>query len=283
MSGVTEQPEGGNDVVRTQTFDASEPVELDLDLTAGTVEIRLTDEPGVSVEVRRAHTPGPSWAQGAAGVLNWVGEMFGGQGGPLAAPADAVQETRIEKLGDRVVVRGPKAPPPMGSPVAVTVRAPASSHVRARTRLAGVTVHGTCGKADVNTGSGSVTLDRAEGTTTVRTSSGEIDIATLSGPATVNGGGARVRLGEVGDAALVRTTSGEIIVGEAASGAVEAISGTGDIRVGIRPGVTAEIDLSSGAGSVHSDLDVSDSPPQETAALTVRARSGAGRVVVTRA
>ncbi len=280
---MTEQPQGGDDVVRTQAFDTDGPVELDVDVTVGTVEVRLTDDPGVAVEVRRSHTGTPSWAESAAGMLNWVGEVFGGQGGPLSAPADTVKEVRIEKLGDRVVVRGPKAPPPMGSPLAVTVRAPAASHVRARTRLAGVTVRGTCGRADISTGSGSVTLDRATDTTTVRTSSGEVDIATLSGPATVNGGSGGVRLGEVSGTVLVRTTSSEIIVSEAASGAVEAISGTGDIRVGVRLGVTAEIDLSSGGGTVHSDLEVSDTPPDEPTALSIRARSGAGRVVVTRA
>lgn len=280
---MSEQPQENNDVVRTQTFDTEGPVELDVDVTAGAVEIRLTDEPGVSVEVRRSQAGTPSWAESAAGVLNWVGEMFGGQAGPLAASTDAVQEVRIEKLGDRVVVRGPKPPPPLRTPLAVTVSAPTDSHVRVRTRFAGVTVRGTCGRADIGTGTGSVALDRATGTTAVRTSSGEVDIATLSGPATIHGGSASVRLGEVTDAVLVRTTTSEIIVSEAASGSVEAISGTGDIRVGVRRGVTAEIDLSSGGGTVHSDLEVSDAPPDEPTALSIRARSGAGRVVVTSA
>ncbi|WP_277681229.1 DUF4097 family beta strand repeat-containing protein [Saccharomonospora azurea] len=286
---MSEQAQGdnhadhANDIVRTQTFDAAGPVELDVEVTAGTVEVRLTGDSGVTVEVRRTQAGAPPWADSAAGVLNWVGEMFGGQIGTFPSPADTVGEARIEQLGERIVVRGPKTAPPMASPLAVTVRAPEGSHVRARTKTAAVAVRGTSHRVDISTGSGSVTLDHVTDSATVRTSSGEVDVATLAGPATVNAGSARVRLGTVSDAVLVRTTSSEITVGDAAAGSVEAISGTGDIRVGVRHDVTAEIDLSSGGGTVHSELDVADVPPEESTELTIRARSGAGRVTVARA
>lgn len=296
-------PRGGDgteNVVRTQTFDVNGPVELDLDITAGTVEVHLDrgagrskdgdggedDDPAdttVAVEVRSAPFTSPAWAQSAAGVLSWVGEMFGGQvGGPFSnTPADAVREVRLEQVGERIVVRGPKTPPPVSAALTVTVHAPAGSHLRARTRLASVVVRGMCGRADISTGPGNVTLDRVVDSTTVRTSSGEVDIATSNGPVTVNGGSGDVRFGEVTAAVWVRTAGGEIVIDDAAAGSVEAFSGSGDIRIGIRKGVTAEIDLSSGGGSVHSTLDVSDTPPEESAALTVRARSGAGDVLVT--
>ncbi|WP_197319303.1 DUF4097 family beta strand repeat-containing protein [Saccharomonospora sp. NB11] len=275
--------EQNHEVVRTQTFDADGPVELDVEITSGTVDVRLDDTSGVLVEVRRTQAGGPPWAESAAGMLNWVGEMFGGQLGGFSAPTDSVGDVRIEQVGERVVVRGPKATPPMASALAVTVRAPRDSHVRARTKTAAVTVRGTCRRLDVNTGSSSVTLDHVADTASVRTSSGEVDIATLGGSATVNAGSAGVRLGTVSDAVLVRTTSGEITIDEATAGSVEAISGTGDIRVGVARDITAEIDLSSGGGTVHSDLEVSDVPPDEPTGLTIRARSGSGRVLVTRA
>ena len=72
-----------------------------------------------------------------------------------------------------------------------------------------------------------------------------------------------------------------VMVDDAASGSVEAFSGSGDIRIGIRKGTTAEVDLSSGGGSVHSALEVADSPPDEEVALSIRARSGSGNVLVT--
>ncbi|WP_298177928.1 DUF4097 family beta strand repeat-containing protein [Saccharomonospora sp.] len=291
---MSEQPSGGrsnNDdgsenIVRTQTFDTDGPVELDLDITAGTVEVRLdgdSEEKGTSVEVRSAPAASPEWAHSAAEVLNRVSEIFGGQvGSPFAGvPADAVREVRIEQIGERIVVRGSKIPPPMNSALAVTVHAPAGSHVRVRTRLAAVAVRGTCGRADISTGSGTVTLDRVAESTTVRTGSGEVDIAALDGPVTVNGGSGDVRFGEVTDTTLARTAGGEIVVDDAASGSVEAFSGSGDIRIGIRKGTTAEVDLSSGGGSVHSALEVADSPPDEEVALSIRARSGSGNVLVT--
>ncbi|PXY30709.1 DUF4097 family beta strand repeat-containing protein [Prauserella flavalba] len=304
---MTEQPqETPEELVRSQTFDAEGPLELDIDVTVGRVDVRLGDG-DVLVEIRHDPSAQAPWTEGVSSLLSWVGERFGGQfGGPFgadfsASPSDAVEQSRIEKSGGRLVVKGPKPLPLRNTPLAVTVHAPKGSHLNIRTGTANVTVTGTAGRADVSTGSGSVDLEGAEGAATVRTGSGsvklgpvpaglqlrsgsgDVEAASLPGPATLATGTGDVWLGEVAGEVLIRTSSGDLSVADAAAGSIEAITGSGDVRIGVRGGVAAEIDLSSGAGRVSSELDVADAPPEGAVPLTIRARTGSGDALITKA
>jgi hypothetical protein len=55
------------------------------------------------------------------------------------------------------------------------------------------------------------------------------------------------------------------------------------LRVGIHPGVMAELDVSSGSGRARSDLPVGGPPAEGATALRVRARTGSGDALVTAA
>nr|WP_106176585.1 DUF4097 family beta strand repeat-containing protein [Prauserella shujinwangii] len=298
---TNDEHQQGEAPVRSQTFDADGPLELDVDITTGRVEIQL-GEGEASVEVRHEPAAQAPWTEGVSNILNWVGEHFGGQlGAELhGSAADAVRQARVEKVGSRLVVRGPKPLPLRNVPLGVRVRAPEGSHVDVRAGAATVTVTGKAGRADVATGSGDVSLEGAGGAVSVRTGtgsirlgpapagvrlrsgSGDVEAPAVSGSATLGTGTGDVWLGTVDGQVLVRSSSGDVTVAEAAAGSVEAITGSGEIRIGIRQGVAAEIELSSGAGRVSSELDVADTPPDGPVALKVRARSGAGDAVVTR-
>lgn len=287
------------DVVHTQTFDAEGPLELDIDVTMGRVHVQLGDGDTV-VEVREDPEAQPPWAEGAANLIGWVGEFLGGQfgsqfGGQFTGePVKAAEQTRIEKLGNRLIVRTPKMPVPGGAAVAVKVHAPTGSQLDIRTRLAPVTVTGTAGRVDIGTGSGDVSVERAEGAATVRTGSGsvrlgplaaalqlrsgsgDVDVESLKSSATLATGSGDVWIGEADGSVMVRTSSGDLTVADARSGSVEAISGSGDIRIGVHNGVVAEVELSSGGGYVSSELDVADTQPDKPVTLRIRARSGSG-------
>ena len=104
---VSETPE---ESVRTETFPVTGPLEIDVNVTIGKVEIRL-DAVGESaeaqVEVRRDTTDKPPWVGGMTTMLNWVTERFGNQFGTDwdVSPADAVRQARIEQVGNRLVVQ----------------------------------------------------------------------------------------------------------------------------------------------------------------------------------
>ncbi|GAA1031715.1 hypothetical protein GCM10009565_73410 [Amycolatopsis albidoflavus] len=289
--------------VRLQDFEADGPVELDLGVTIGRVEVVLGRESGVTVRLQHDAGEQPSWVNGVSSLLSWVGEKFGDQFGgmPEFSVADAVRQARIEKTGNRVVVRAAKAWQLRNVPVSVTVHAPAGSHLEVRAGSADVKVSGAAGRADILTGSGEVSLERADGAATIRTGtgavklgptlaglqlrsgSGSVEAASIAGPATLGTGTGNVWLGAVEGDVMARTGSGDLSVADAASGSLELITGSGEVRVGIRGGVRAEVELASAAGRVSSELDVSDTPPEGAVALKVRARTGTGNAVVTRA
>ncbi len=292
----------GEEAVRVEEFEAEGPIEIDVSVAIGRVTIELTAENGVHAEVRRDGGEQQPWVDGMTSLLSWVGERFGDQLGadPRTSVGDALAQTRIEKVGNRLVVQAPKAWQLKNVPLAVTVRAPAGSHLEVRAGAADVTVTGSAGRADILTGSGDVGLERADGSAIVRTGtgaiklgptlsglqlrtgSGSVEASSVSGSATVATGTGDVWLGEVAGEVLARTGSGDLSVADAASGSLELTTGSGEVRVGIRGGVAAEIDLSSTTGSVSSELDVAESAPSEVL-LKVRARTGTGDAVVTSA
>ncbi|ASR35353.1 hypothetical protein BAY61_10495 [Prauserella marina] len=296
-----------DDLVRAQAFDAEGPLDVDVDITVGSVEIKLGGDGDCSVTVRHDPTAGAPWTEGVSNLLNWVGERFGSQlGNPLGAefngsPAEAVQQARIEKTGNRLVVRAAKPLPLRNVPLAVTITAPSGSNVKVHTGSANITVAGATGRIDLATGSGYVSAEQADGAATVRTGSGsvrlgpvpgglqlrsgsgDVEVGALGGSATVATGTGDVWLGATSGQVLVRTSSGSLTVADAAEGSIEATTGAGNVRVGVRTGVAAEIELSSGSGQVASELDVAEAPPAGAVPLSVRARTGSGDAVVSRA
>lgn len=299
--GETDGP--ADEAIQRQNFDVTGPVEIDLSITTGRVTIALVEEPGASVEVRQDPTTEADWFANLGGLFNWIDERFGERFGenPLSgAQIEAVRETKIELVGQRLTIRAPKGRLRL-VPLAVTVRAPAGSHLELRSGSAHTTVTGPAGRVTVSTGSGEVALDRADGRAEVtagsaalrlgpmlgglraRSGSGEIEVSSVGGPTTLMTGSGDVWLGAVQADVKVRTGSGDLTVADAACGNIELVTGSGDIRVGVRSGKAAEVDLVSNTGQARSELNLSDRPPAGDTPLKVRGRTGSGAAVVTAA
>ena len=105
-------------------------------------------------------------------------------------------------------------------------------------------------------------LGRVTGRLKARLGSGELEAATIEGEgATVATGRGDVWLGAVSCDTQVRTGNGRVVVADVAGGTISLASGSGDLRVGVHPGVAAELDVVSGSGEVRTELDVSDTRP----------------------
>jgi hypothetical protein len=298
-----EEQASRDELVRIDEFETDVPLELDVSVTIGRVEVVLDGDSGARVELRHDQGEQQPWVAGVNSLLSWVGERFGDQLGvdPAASPAEAVRQSRIEKLGNRLVVQSPKAWQLRNVALAVKVHAPAGSHVEVRAGAADVTVTGSAGRVDLLTGSGEVKLDRADGSATIRTGSGavklgptlgglqlrsgsgHVEASSIAGSATLATGTGDVWLGAVSGEVMARTGSGDLSVADAGSGTLDLITGSGEVRIGIRGGTAAELDLTSSAGRVSSELDVADAAPEGGVKLKVRARTGTGNAVVTRA
>jgi hypothetical protein len=291
-------------VVRQLSFELDGVAELDLGTGAGRIEVRLVDEPGVYVEVRHDPSAASPWMQGVSNLLTWVSGTFGNQIGDQigeVSPAEAVRQTRIEQTGNRIVVRTPKALPLRTVPLALSVRAPAGSHVTARAGAADVSVTGTAGRLDLHTGSGQINAERADGTVSVhsgsgtvrlgpmaaglraRTGTGDLEVASINGPTSLHTGSGDVWLGAVAGDVMARTGSGDLTVADATSGEIELQTGSGAIRVGVHAGSAAEVDLSSVTGEARSELTLSDTRPSAAPGLRIRGRTASGVAVVSAA
>ncbi|WP_090051194.1 DUF4097 family beta strand repeat-containing protein [Lentzea fradiae] len=285
-------------VVRQQSFELAGVAEIDISLLSGRVQVHLTDEPGVHVEVRHDPAAGNTWTEGLSSVLSWVSGQFGtDRPAPAAGPEEAVREARVELLGNRLRIESSKALPLRAVPLSVVVKAPAGSHVSSRTGAADVTVTGSAGRLDLNTGTGGISADRATGEAKVnsgagtvrlgtmlgalkaKTGGGDVEVSSVGGTSTLITGTGDVWLGAVQGNVQVRTGSGDLTVADAASGEIHLGTGSGHIRVGIRQGTLARVDLVSTSGTARSELDVSAEPLGD-ATLSVTGRTGSGDAVV---
>ncbi len=296
---MTENVPGDTGFVREEEFEAAGPIEIDVAVGAGRIEVRLSDRSGVRVTVRHDEDAADQWIPGLSGLLNWVNGQFGAA--TENAPDDAVRQTRIDLTGSRLVVRTPKPLPMRGVPLAIVVEAPNGSHVESKSGSASLVTTGSAGRLNVISGTGDVSVDRADGVASVnsgsaavrlgpmmggvrvKSGSGDIEVSSVGGHSALFTGSGDVWLGAVQSDVMVRTGTGDITVADAACGAIELVTGSGELRVAVRSGTAAMVDLVSHAGQARSELDVSNTPPSKEAKLTVRGRTGSGNAVITTA
>lgn len=302
METVTESENAPGDTgyVREEEFEAAGPVEIDIAVGAGRIDVRLSERPGVRVAVRYDGDAADQWIPGLSGLLNWVSDQFGTTS--EGSPDDAVRQTRIDLTGSRLVVRTPKPLPMRGVPLAIVVEAPNGSHVESKSGSASLVTTGSAGRLNVVSGTGDVSVDRADGVASVhsgsaavrlgpmmggvrvKSGSGDIEVSSVGGRSALFTGSGDVWLGAVQADVMVRTGTGDVTVADAACGAIELVTGSGELRIAVRSGTAAMVDLVSHAGQARSELDVSSTPPDgKEAKLTVRGRTGSGNAVITTA
>lgn len=180
---------------------------------------------------------------------------------------------------------------PTGTPVTIVTIVTAS---------ADIVVAGRCGDTDIATGAAGITLDTVAGDLRLRYGRADARVGTVTGSAQVRAGGGTVHFGDVGNRLQcgfgtadlsadvvrgelrVRAGSGSAQVG-AAYGNLDVAYGSGPVSIGLPAGLAAQVDVSSGAGRVHSDLPVERSAAPGGQHISVRARTGHGDVRLLRA
>ncbi|MGW0519312.1 DUF4097 family beta strand repeat-containing protein [Crossiella sp. NPDC003009] len=304
---MTEDSTGtGHTASRTEEFAAEGPAELHVEIGSGRIEVRLSDQPGVHVRLTHDPDSGTGFGNQLTGLLTWVTDQFGAGGMSGAAdrePADigaeVLRRTTVEFTGNRLRVRTPSDLPLRMVPVKVEVQAPSGSHVTAHSGSGDVTVTGAANRLDVNTGTGQIAVDRADGAASVnagsgsvrlgpmlgglraRSGSGDLEVSSVGGPSELTTSRGSVWLGAVQADVRVRTGTGDLTVADAAEGKLELRTGSGELRIAIRPGVAAELDLESSYGQARSELDIRGDNPPDDLTLRITGRTGYGNVVVT--
>jgi hypothetical protein len=254
------------------SFDTPEPVDLTVRIPSGTVAVTAADVTTSTVEVRALDDEA----------------------------RDLAEQTLVELRGRELVVELPERKVFFSlrrRRLAVTVTVPTRSGLRVKSASAAIRADGRYATADVDTASGAVRVGDVDGDVSIRcasgtvhldsgravsvhTASGAVEVGRAAGDVDVHCASGEVRIGVAEASVKARTASGDITVDEAASGTVALTAASGDLRVGVRSGVLAKLDVSSVSGKVRSELRVDDAGPAGGAPLEIRARTTSGSVLL---
>jgi DUF4097 and DUF4098 domain-containing protein YvlB len=218
-------------------------------------------------------------------------------------------EARERGGGYEVVVEAPKrshgwlAGLGRGPKIGVRVRCPHGADLRVNTSSADVEADGRYGDVEANTASGDLTFETVSGSFkansasgdvsvhevgaagAIKTASGDARVGRAHGPLSVNLVSGDIELGHAFDRIAIASVSGDQEIGAIRGGEEAKVqSVSGDIHVGIAPGLRLWIDGSSVSGSIRSELELEDGPApgEEGPVVELKARTVSGDVRIVR-
>ena len=218
-------------------------------------------------------------------------------------PLDGAAEQLVDRIGlffthARLQVEVPERRLLRTPSFAISVLTPPDADVRVATASADTTLRGRLGTAELTSASGDIAVEQC-GRLELRTASGDGRIGTATGPVTAATASGDLRVGSAAAGFKGRTASGDIAVEEATgdvslstasgdltisridAGSVQAKTMSGDVEVGVVPGLRVWLDLSSVSGRMNSQLPDDDGAAGEGPAqvsLSLRSVSGDLRI-----
>ena len=265
-------------------FETPGPLELDLQLPAGEIELEATETATTEV----------------------VLEPLDDNDATRSAIERSTVELRPRGDGHELVVEVPsergrgirfgRAPQ-----VRLRVRCPEGAKVKVRSRSADVEARGRFGPTDVRTFSGDIEWGSVEGDASLNSTSGDVQIVAVTGRLELKTVSGDAKVGTVGGELKIDAVSGDIRVDGAdgsvtsktvsgdqrltvAEGKVALVSVSGDLEARVRPGSRVFVDANAVSGEVSSELELSGAAATETGPLVeIRARSVSGDVRIARA
>jgi len=267
-----------------KTFEVQGPVELEVRLASGDIEVEASHDGSVEVELT-AHDE---------------------------ESQRLLDDARIE-LSDRhgrpvVLVDVPHKRGGFGfsisfgrSGISCRIRCPQQSGLSVKTKSADTRVRGTLGGLNVASASGDVEVDvvtggvnvksasgdfsgREVGPTNVQTASGDISIQMATGPVNVQTASGDVSIDAAYDNVSASTVSGDQSHEAVMKGVVQAHSVSGDVTVAVRRGSRVYLDCNTVSGDTTSELDLThDEPAGDGPFVEVRAKTVSGDIRITRA
>jgi hypothetical protein len=211
------------------------------------------------------HTPEPVVAQVKipAGAIE-METIDGTESSVVVEGSDKlVEQTRVELVGNRLVVEYDGGKGPFGitvmigdwsfgrSPLQVRVRVPHGSSPVLMTASADMRLHGRFASLETKSASGDLTVDgNVEGDAELKTVSGDARLGAVGGSLTVQSVSGDASAASVGGDVTGKFVSGDMRIAAAHEGTVTVQSVSGDIEIGIAAGTNIDVD----AGSVSGDL-----------------------------
>ena len=266
-----------------QSFEVQGPVELDVRLAAGEIEVDPSLDGGVAVELIAHDEDSQRLVDSARIELGTHGHR----------PTLIVDVPQKRGLSFTLFGR---------SGIECRIRCPQGTALDVRTKSADVSVRGTLGSVAVASASGDVEVDRVSGdlnvksassdvsarevggATSIQTASGDIDIEVARGRVNVTSVSGDITVGEAYDDVSANSVSGDQDHRAVMQGAVSAHSVSGDVTIGVRRGSKAHLDCTTVSGETSSELELSsEAPSGDGPFVDVRAKTVSGDIRITRA
>lgn len=278
------------------TFPTLTPIDLDIKVPSGSVEVIASDRRDATVTVS------PSNPRREQDVR-------------------AANETMVEFDGHRLTVTSPKPRLAIFGPnesVDIKIELPEGSNITADAGFGPLRATGTLGVTKIKSAHGEIDLGTTadlvaqsshgpirvgdvKGSLEVESSHGSIRVKSATGSAKLKSSHGPISLGEIGGELSVKSSYGDleiaaarasvaaktaygaIEIGEVSAGEIDLEAGHGGVTVGIRDGVKAWLELSSRQGRVRNELANSGAPESGDQTVRVLAHTNMGNVRVYRA
>ena len=277
------------------TYDTPAPITATIDVGLGHVRIVASDrtdtvvdvrptDPSREADVRAAEQCRVEYASGRLSVTatnkkKWRTRSAGSIDVAIELPSDsrvdasAWADVRSEgRLGDSTV-----------DTAAGNVHLDETGRLRVRTAAGDVSVTRSAGPADVKTSSGKIRVGEVDGSVVAKTSNGDITLGEVAGDASLSTANGDITVDRAGASVDAKTAYGAVRIGEVARGSIGLQTAFGELAVGVREGTAAWLDVSSGFGTVQSNLEAADAPAPTDETVEIRGKTGWGDIVIRRA
>ena len=250
---------------------------------------RQAADPGVPLMLEQTfHTPLPLELEVGIPSGDIEVETTEGEESNITVDGDdrLLEEVEIRHDGNRVVVTyhgkgkfGFSLSPlslVFGSELRVRATVPHGAGVKVKTASADTRLDGHFGSVGVNSVSGDLRV-RGEiaGNATVKTVSGDADLDRVDGDMSAQTVSGDLRIGPVAGSAETKTVSGDIRFQSVTAGDVRFTSVSGDIEIGIAQGSAVDVDAGSTSGDLSSEVPLGERAPVRARATRLRPSSSA--------
>ena len=254
-------------------FPATEPIDLLVEVTAGTVRITAEPTDAVTVDIRS-----PRSGQGGDELADDIRVDFADGRLEIVEPPKRHNWMRFSG-GIDVVVTLPTGSRCWVSTASADVSISGELGSLAAKTISGEVVAGAVtGDAEVSTTSGRISIDNVTGQVSAKSASGTVDLGHAASDVDVNTVSGKVRIGKAEAYANVRTASGRIRIDSLSRGQAELASVSGEMKVGIAKGAGVYLDMASLSGRVTSELE--ESEPSDQVDLRLHCRSVSGSIKI---
>lgn len=246
-------------------FETPQPVELEIRVPVGDVEVETAEGDESVVEIEGAER--------------------------------LVERTVVELRGRTLVVelRGRKS---LGITIAIgdfsfgnntlkiRARVPHGSGAIVETASADVDLHGRLAAVETKSASGDLTIaGEVERNVTVKTVSGDVDVERVGGDLRAQSVSGDVTAAWIGGSVEAKSVSGDVRLQSVCEGRVTVQSVSGDIEIGVAPGTSLDVDAGSVSGDLSSEVPLGSEPGDagDGPLLVVRGKTVSGDFKVFRA